>query len=106
MTNKDLMRTFAEVCEVDVVLPEDPSAPVVLGAAMLGRLAHVVMMAKEEGKAIGRDEQAEELWDIMVGVIESQLTGTDLPRYVGRNDSLWDYHPSRSEQEGKEVGYG
>jgi ribulose kinase len=48
VTNKDLMRTFADVCGVNVILPEDPSVPVVLGAAMLGRLAHVVMMAKGE----------------------------------------------------------
>jgi len=66
VTNKDLMRIFADVCGVNVILPEDPSVPVVFGAAMLGRLAHVVMMAKEEeGKNIGIEAQAEKLWDIM-----------------------------------------
>lgn len=69
MTNKDLMRTFADVCGVNVVLPEDPSMPVVLGASMLGRLAHVMVRAKEEGKGIGEDDQAEKLWSIMVGVV-------------------------------------
>jgi len=69
VTNKDLMRTFADVCDLDVVVPEDPSMPVVLGAAMLGRLAHVVTMAKGGGKVFGREEQAERLWDIMVGII-------------------------------------
>ena len=78
MTNKDLMRTFADVCDLDVVIPEDPGVPVVLGAAMLGRLAHVVTMAKGRGKVIGSEEQAERLWDIMVGIILPRLTGVFL----------------------------
>ena len=73
VTNKDLMRTFADVCGVYIILPEDPSVPVVLGASMLGRLAHVMVMAKEEGKDIGKDDQAEKLWNIMVGVTRSFL---------------------------------
>lgn len=74
MTNKDLMRIFADVCGVNVILPEDPSVPVVFGAAMLGRLAHVVMMAKEEeGKNIGIEAQAEKLWDIMVGTNQTTV---------------------------------
>jgi sugar (pentulose or hexulose) kinase len=102
VTNKDLMRTFAEVCGVDVVLPEDPSAPVVLGAAMLGRLAHVVMMAKEEGEDVGKEQQAKKLWDIMVDKIKPWLTGL-LTSPIGRNDPSRDHHPSRSGQEGKKV---
>lgn len=71
MTNKDLMHTFADVCGVNVILPEDPGLPVVLGAAMLGRLAHDVMMARKEGEDIGADEQAEKLWGIMVCAMDS-----------------------------------
>lgn len=66
--NRDLMRTFTEVCKMNVILPEDPSIPVVLGAAMLGRLAHVIMMTKKKGKDIGKEGQAAKLWDIMVGI--------------------------------------
>lgn len=64
--NKDLMRMFAEVCGVDVVLPQDGSASVVLGAAMLGRLAHDATLAKQNGEEFGEKGQATRLWDIMV----------------------------------------
>jgi len=107
VTNKDLMRTFADVCDIDVVLPEDPSVPVVLGAAMLGRLAHIVKMATVDGKIIGREEQAEKLWGIMVGIFESRLSGVFLTNLnVGRNDTLWDHRSSRCEREGKEDAMG
>jgi len=42
----NLMRMLAEVCDVGVVLPEDGGAAVVLGAAVLGRLARDVTLAR------------------------------------------------------------
>jgi len=62
------MRMLAEVCDVGVVLPEDGGAAVVLGAAMLGRLAQDVTVARQQGTFVGREEQAGRLWDIMVRV--------------------------------------
>ncbi|KAF9526703.1 hypothetical protein CPB83DRAFT_769830 [Crepidotus variabilis] len=73
--NRDLMRMFAEVCRGQsgsakelqgVVLPDDGGAAVVLGAAMLGRLAFEVEKVKKAGKPFGKDEQAGKLWEIMV----------------------------------------
>lgn len=60
------MRMLAEVCNLGVVLPEDGGAAVVLGAAMLGRLAHDVTVARQQGAIVGKEQQAERLWDIMV----------------------------------------
>jgi len=64
--NEDLMRMLAEVCGVDVVLPKDGGVAVVLGAAMLGRLAHDVTLARWNVKDVGKEGQAARLWDIMV----------------------------------------
>lgn len=72
--NRDLMRMFAEVCwggegslELQgVVLPDDGGAAVVLGAAMLGRLAHEVSDVRAKGEQFSKEKQAGKLWDIMV----------------------------------------
>ena len=57
--NAELMQLFANVCSMPVVLPLDSGGAVVLGAAMLGRIA-------AEAGSKGKDSQAERLWDIMV----------------------------------------
>ena len=60
------MQLFADVCEVSVILPGDVDEgggmAVVLGSAMLGRLAGEVV--RDGG--ITREAQAERLWGIMV----------------------------------------
>jgi len=66
--NEALMQLMANVCEMGVVVPKDDKeagggiAPVVLGAAMLGRYADEAV--KKGGG--GKEGQAEGLWDIMV----------------------------------------
>ncbi|CAA7269013.1 unnamed protein product [Cyclocybe aegerita] len=64
--NAGLMQLFADVCGMPVVLPRDSGGAVVLGAAMLGRLA--VEFAQGEGGSRGKlkEGQAERLWGIMV----------------------------------------
>ncbi|KAI0346965.1 Pentulose kinase [Trametopsis cervina] len=59
--NIPLMQLFADTCNMPVVLPYSSSAAVVLGAAMLGRIA-------AEFKSGGKDEgaQSEARWRIMV----------------------------------------
>jgi len=59
--NITLMQLFADVCDIPVVLPKDSGGAVVLGAAMLGRLA-------AEGGNFGKEQQGQKLWDIMVRV--------------------------------------
>jgi ribulose kinase len=59
--NMLLMKLFANVCGMPVVLPHSHSLAVVLGAAMLGRFADEVTRKKLEGDQIG-----ESLWKIMV----------------------------------------
>lgn len=60
--NIKLMQLFADVCDMPVVLPQDPSAAVDRGAAILGRFA-----AEGGGKGDGVD-QAKELWKVMVEI--------------------------------------
>jgi sugar (pentulose or hexulose) kinase len=58
--NIKLMQLFADVCEMPVVLPQDSSAAVDRGAAILGRFA-------AEGGGKGEQvDQAKELWKVMV----------------------------------------
>jgi len=59
--NLTLMQLFADVCGIPIVLPKDSGGAVVLGAAMLGRLA-------ADGGNFGKEEQGQKLWDIMVCV--------------------------------------
>ena len=67
------MRLLATVLNMPVVIPPQPSAAVVLGAAMLGRFAHELSLSLE-GKPIGDQQTAEalgkkdgrKLWEIMV----------------------------------------
>ncbi|XP_006459750.1 hypothetical protein AGABI2DRAFT_202125 [Agaricus bisporus var. bisporus H97] len=58
--NIKLMQLFADVCDMPVVLPQDPSAAVDRGAAILGRFA-----AEGGGKG-DRVDQAKELWKVMI----------------------------------------
>lgn len=62
--NATLMQLFADVCGVPVILPASYSEAVVLGAAMLGRIAAEKVTASEE------------MWKIMVSLAfydDSQL---------------------------------
>ncbi|OJT04419.1 hypothetical protein TRAPUB_4875 [Trametes pubescens] len=59
--NTMLMQLFANTCSMPVVLPQSSGAAVVLGAAMLGRFA-----AEAQGKALGKDQRGQALWEIMV----------------------------------------
>lgn len=71
--NGPLMRLLATVLDMPVVIPPQPSAAVVLGAAMLGRFAHELSIGLN-GEPIGTQQAAEalgkkdgrKLWDIMV----------------------------------------
>ncbi|KAF5363911.1 hypothetical protein D9756_000937 [Leucocoprinus leucothites] len=65
--NLALMQLFANVCDMPVILPQDHTAAVVRGAAILGRFA-------AEGGGKGDDiDQAKALWNVMV---EMTPTGT------------------------------
>ncbi|KAF5346942.1 hypothetical protein D9758_010142 [Tetrapyrgos nigripes] len=59
--NIPMMQLFADTCGMPVVLPFDHAGAVVLGAAMLGRVA-----AEEVEKELGEKEQNELIWKIMV----------------------------------------
>lgn len=67
------MALLASVCGVNVIIPPQPSAAVVVGAAMLGRFAAEVSESRQ-GKPIELQKDAEEvsegmkerLWEIMV----------------------------------------
>lgn len=61
--NRGLMQSFADVCDVPVIIPVDAGGAVVLGAAMLGRYA---AEAATQSRAAQRGTQAQKLWDIMV----------------------------------------
>jgi glycerol kinase len=64
--NAPLMALLADCCGMDVVIPNKPGVAVVLGAAMLGRMAAEVsggQLAEMQGA-----EQAEKLWNIMVSL--------------------------------------
>ncbi|KIR68834.1 ribitol kinase [Cryptococcus bacillisporus CA1873] len=71
--NGPLMRLLATVLQMPVIIPPQPSAAVVLGAAMLGRYAYD-LTTERHGKPISSQQEAEEakekdgwrLWDVMV----------------------------------------
>jgi hypothetical protein len=52
------MQLLANVCRTKVVLPSEPSASVLLGAAILGRYSSL--------QARGEEERVDRLWEIMV----------------------------------------
>ncbi|KAK7696484.1 hypothetical protein QCA50_001141 [Cerrena zonata] len=62
--NLHLMQLFADTIGIPVVLPLNSGAAVVLGAAMLGRMANDAGAVKQ-GK-LSEEEQCEALWKIMV----------------------------------------
>lgn len=61
--NAMLMQLFADVCQMQVVLPADHALAVVLGSAILGRFAHE---SQERKEAMDEEGQADALWNIMV----------------------------------------
>ncbi|KAK4688037.1 D-ribulokinase, partial [Tremellales sp. Uapishka_1] len=71
--NGPLMRLLATVLQMPVIIPPQPSAAVVLGAAMLGRFAHelsvqrqgVPIATQSEAEAVGYEDEGK-LWEIMV----------------------------------------
>ncbi|TFK74375.1 Pentulose kinase [Pluteus cervinus] len=60
--NLSLMNLFANSCNMPVVLPASDSNSVILGAAMLGRLA----AEATAGLDVSDEKQAEALWNVMV----------------------------------------
>ncbi|CAD6564629.1 MAG: hypothetical protein TREMPRED_000040 [Tremellales sp. Tagirdzhanova-0007] len=75
--NGPLMRLIATVLQMPVIIPPQPSAAVVLGAAMLGRFAHD-LSASRQGKPIVTQLDAEEakkkgngLWEVMVEMTQA-----------------------------------
>lgn len=59
--NAVLMQLFADTCRVPIVLPASHSEAVVLGAAMLGRIAAEKVTA------------AEQMWNIMVSLASHNI---------------------------------
>ncbi|WWC59468.1 uncharacterized protein I303_102024 [Kwoniella dejecticola CBS 10117] len=73
--NGPLMRLLSTVLQMPVIIPPQPSAAVVLGAAMLGKYAHSISV-ELQGKEIQTQEEAkrarendkDRLWDVMVSM--------------------------------------
>lgn len=73
------MGLLATVLDMPIILPPQPSAAVVLGAAMLGRFAHQLAVARQ-GQPITNQHDALEsqklsnggkgLWDVMVDMTQ------------------------------------
>ena len=61
--NRALMQLLADTCGMPVVLPQNSGAPVVLGAAMLGRFAAELEPGMGRGDV---ERECEERWRIMV----------------------------------------
>ncbi|GMK53890.1 hypothetical protein CspeluHIS016_0104760 [Cutaneotrichosporon spelunceum] len=71
--NTPLMRLLATVLNMPVVLPQHPSAAVVLGAAMLGRFAYEASQTHTIETQADADRAAQDggrLWDIMVAMTQ------------------------------------
>ncbi len=102
------MRLLAEVCGVAVVLPDDGGAAVVLGAAMLGRLAHDLTVARHQGTFVGKEEQSGRLWHIMVCGLPLVRSIFHFGFMVGGDDTTWNDYPAtgvhqREENSGSKV---
>ncbi|KZO94845.1 Pentulose kinase [Calocera viscosa TUFC12733] len=73
--NAALMQLLADVCNVPVILPNSPSAAVVVGAAMLGRFAADVaarsgdLKTQDEAEKVS-EQTKEDLWQIMVDMTQ------------------------------------
>ncbi|WVN89443.1 uncharacterized protein L203_104666 [Cryptococcus depauperatus CBS 7841] len=73
--NGPLMRLLATVLQMPVIIPPQPSAAVVLGAAMLGRYAYI-LSSERQNQPIDSQEEADKakerdgykLWDVMVAM--------------------------------------
>lgn len=74
------MQLLASVCNVTVFIPPQPSAAVVMGAAMMGKCAANIS-AKLNGEPITTQERQgrvgaelqSELWDVMVSNASNHL---------------------------------
>ncbi|WWD07669.1 hypothetical protein V865_005770 [Kwoniella europaea PYCC6329] len=73
--NGPLMRLLSTVLQMPVIIPPQPSAAVVLGAAMLGKYAYDISLerqsqeitSQEEAKAASEKDK-NKLWDVMVSM--------------------------------------
>ena len=85
--NVHLMQLFADVIGIPIVLPENSGAAVVLGAAMLGRMANDARAVKQ-GK-MSEEDQCEALWKIMVDHFSSYVHNLMCSpgMVVGRDDT-------------------
>jgi ribulose kinase len=61
--NGPLMRLLATVLNMPVIIPPQPSAAVVLGAAMLGRFAHDLNDVRQDSDYA--NNQGGKLWEVM-----------------------------------------
>lgn len=74
--NKPLMGLLATVLQMPILIPPQPSAAVVLGAAMLGRFAHDITTSRS-GRPISTQADVDEtkkesgkLWDVMTNMTQ------------------------------------
>ncbi|WRT64772.1 uncharacterized protein IL334_001706 [Kwoniella shivajii] len=73
--NGPLMRLLSTVLSMPIIIPPQPSAAVVLGAAMLGKYAYDIT-TQRQGKTLTTQDEAEnaskengnKLWDVMVSM--------------------------------------
>ena len=75
--NGPLMRLLATVLNMPIIIPPQPSAAVVLGAAYLGRFAHDVTVTRQ-GRPIANQQDAsdaskdgEKLWEVMASMTQA-----------------------------------
>lgn len=75
--NLPLMGLLATVLNMPIIIPPQPSAAVVLGAAMLGRFAHQLSDLRQgqpltdQGDAIEAQKLGGKLWDVMVEMTQA-----------------------------------
>jgi ribulose kinase len=70
------MGLLATVLNMPIIIPPQPSAAVVLGAAMLGRFAHQLSLLRQGSPITSQEDAAEaqkqggKLWDVMVDMTQ------------------------------------
>ena len=71
------MRLLATVLSMPIIIPPQPSAAVVLGAAYLGRFAHDLSTYRQNRPIITQDDATEaakageKLWDVMTAMTQA-----------------------------------
>ncbi|ORX38817.1 hypothetical protein BD324DRAFT_291502 [Kockovaella imperatae] len=91
--NAPLMSLLATVLRMPVVIPPQPSAAVVLGAAMLGRFAHDLSTARQAPILTQQDaEEAKQLsgaglWDVMVEMTQPAVRVLPRAGDIGQRES-------------------